>query len=196
MFTLDGTIFGQLFNPSSGPRDPLAARWRKEGAVWLFRKKSVSKTEFGAFANFVPEQGLRHIEEGSAKSPSPRKEDVRYIVLQVRDDTPEDLQRHLDQALEIVVNQGGIVESIMSSIVSVIFKPTPDPQDRPVDALLARLGLNVRAVYGHGECLRGFLGIPAAFSHGTILPNFNRTLEILLHLEFGSSAEICHPQSS
>jgi len=185
-----------LFNPSSEPRDRLAARCRKEGTVWLFRKKSVPKTELGAFANFVSEEGLRHIEESSGKSPPPRKENIRYIVLQVRDDTPEDLQRHLDQALEVVVSQGGVVESIMSSIVSVIFKPTPDPQDRPVDALLSRLGSNVRAVYGHGECLRGFLGIPAAFSHGTILPNFNRTLEILLHLEFGSSTEIFHPQSS
>ena len=183
-------------NSSIHHQDRLVARCRKEGTVWLFRKKPASKTELGAFANFASEEGLRHIEEGSGKSPPPRRENIRYIVLQVRDDTPEDLQRHLDQALEIVVNQGGVVESIMSSIVSVIFKPTPDPQDRPVDALLGKLGSNVRVVYGHGECLRGFLGIPAAFSHGTILPNFNRTLEILLHLEFGSSTEICHPQSS
>jgi hypothetical protein len=119
--------------------------------VWLFRKKSVPKTELGAFANFVSEVGLRHIEESSGKSPPPRRENIRYIVLQVRDDTPEDLQRHLEQALEIVVRQGGVVESIMSSIVSVIFKPTPDPQDRPVDALLGRLGSNVRAVYGRAN---------------------------------------------
>jgi hypothetical protein len=111
-------------------------------------------------------------------------------VFQVRDDTSEDIQTHLSKALEMALNAGGFVEGITSSIVTVIFKPPADSRERPVDAFLSKLGTSVRAVHGHGEFLRGTVGIPRRFAYGTIFPKFGRMLEILLHLEFGSSKEI------
>jgi hypothetical protein len=77
----------------------------------------------------------------------------------------------------------------MTSIVSVVFSPRFS-QKGSTDTLLGQLGPGVRAVYGHGECLRGCFGSSKRFTYGTILPNFSRTLEILLRLEFRSSKQV------
>jgi hypothetical protein len=163
--------------------------------MWPFWKKSISRRRLRPFAKFLSKETLGDIHEslmqGSPNELPPlQMEDVRYAVLQVRDDTPEDIQRHLSHAFDIVMDDKGMVEDIMSSIVTVIFKPTFLSPDFSMDAFLGKLGPNVRAVHGHGEFLRGTIGSPKRFTYGTIFPNINKTLETLFQLEFGSSKEI------
>jgi hypothetical protein len=157
---------------------------------WFWNKPTSNVAR--AFGKFLSREDLRRLEsiEGKRNELPPLKmERVYYVVFQVRDDSFENIQRDLVQALEILFSRGGVVECIMSSTASVTFKPN-SMQEHPVDALLDSLGSCVRAVYGRGEYPRGMFGIPGALTFGTILPNFNKTLEILGHLEFGSSKEL------
>jgi hypothetical protein len=159
-------------------------RWIKK----LIKRRQMSR----AFGQYMSRDALRELEsmEGDPKQRPPLPlEEVYYIILQVRDDSLEDTQRCLVQALEILFNQGGVVESIMSSVVFVTFKPDSMPA-RPIDAFFEALGSNVRAVYGQGGYPRGIFGSARIFRHGTILPNFNSKLEILGQLEFGFSKEL------
>jgi hypothetical protein len=155
--------------------------------MWPFRKRSISKRKIRAFADFVSKEGLLSIRQNSREFPALQNEQISYIILQVRDETPEMLQRCLSVALEIVFEHGGMVESIMSSVVSVTCKPSEDQLESAMAALMSSLGPNVRAVRGHGEYLRGVFGSQKRFSYGTIFPNFHRILQLLFQQDFGSS---------
>jgi hypothetical protein len=119
--------------------------------MWPFLRNSMTKMRLRAtFGNFLSEEALRRIQqmsnERSRELPSPEKEEICYIVLQVCGDTPEEIQHHLSFAIDIVIDDGGVVEDIMSSIVTATFKPTPAlPQPR-ANATAGKLGANVRAV--------------------------------------------------
>jgi len=158
--------------------------------VWLFRKNPISKRQLRVFADFVSKEGLFSIQENSKEFPALQKEEIYYIIFQVRDETPELLQRGLSVALEIVLNHRGMVENIMSSVVSVVFKPTENQLESTMAALLSGLGSNIRAVYGHGEYLRGVFGSQTRLSYGTIFPNFHGILQLLFQLDFGSSKNV------
>jgi hypothetical protein len=126
---------------------------------------------------------------GSAGPPS-QWETVDYVLFQIRDDNLEDIQMNLPAALDFIVDCDGLVESIMSSVVCAVFKDGPKSRERPVETLLNKLGTNVRAVYGRGEFLRGNIGSAKRFTYGTTFTQFDKMLEVLLRLEFGSSEEI------
>jgi hypothetical protein len=174
----------RVWRPRSGDR------YHKEFAVWLFRKNRISKRQLRVFADFVSKEGLFSIQENSKELPALQREEIYYIIFQVRDETPELLQRGLSVALEIVLNHRGMVENIMSSVVSVVFRPTENQSESAMAALLSGLGSNIRAVYGHGEYLRGVFGSQKHFSYGTIFPNFHIILQLLFQLDFGSSKNV------
>jgi len=163
--------------------------------MWSFRGKRIRKAQIrGAFGKFISEQGLRGIERSletpSNEFPLLKKEAIRYVILQVRDDTPEDVQHHLAQALEILIEHDGVIEDFMSSIVTVTFKPTPDTNKPSLDALVGKLGPDVRAIYGCGEFPRGTYGSQGRFNYGTIFPHIGIKLEALFQLQFGTSKAI------
>ena len=163
--------------------------------MWSFWRKRVRKAQIrGAFGKFISEQGLREIERSletpSNEFPPLNKEAIHYIILQVRDDTSEDVQRHLAQVLEILIEHDGVVEVFMPSIITATFKPTPDTNKPSLDALVGKLGPDVRAIYGCGEYPRGTYGSQHSFSYGTIFPQIGIKLEALLGLEFGTSKAI------
>ena len=76
----------------------------------------------------------------------------------------------------------------MSSIVTATFNSQSDVSQPPAN-MLGKLGLNVRAVYGHGEFLRGPMGSSRRFGYGTIFPHIQPMLETLFTLEFGTAKE-------
>jgi hypothetical protein len=81
-------------------------------------------------------------------------------------------------------------KGIMSSIVTVSFRPTSGLSQPSTHAVLGKLGPNVRAVYGRGEYLHGAIGSGKRFSHGTIFPHMQQLLETLFTLEFGASKDV------
>lgn len=158
--------------------------------VWLFRRQSDFQALAAAFSKFMSKDELRKISENTKTLPALKGETIHYVLLQVRDDTPEMVQRYLSSAIGSVVNDGGMVEGIMSSLVSGIFEPASHPPEWSMADLLTRLGPDARAVFGQGEYLRGGLGSERRFTCGTIFPKFDKMPEALFRLEFGSSSEL------
>jgi hypothetical protein len=141
--------------------------------MWPFLTKAIAKRRLrAAFGQFLSEETLRDIQErsagGSRQLPSPAQEDICYMALQVRGNTPEEIQHHLAQTIEVVIDHGGMVEVIMSGIVTATFKPTSVSS---TNAVSEKLGPNVRAVYGRGEYLRGAIGSDKHLTYGTIFPH-------------------------
>jgi hypothetical protein len=163
--------------------------------MWPFLTKVITKKrQRAAFGQFLSEETFRDIQETSnlrsGQLPPPEQEEICYIALQVRGNTPEEIQHHLARAIDVVIDHGGMVEQIMSGIVTATFKPTLDSSKPSTHAASGELGPNVRAVYGRGTYLRGAIGSGERFTHGTIFPHMQRMLETLFALEFGASKEI------
>jgi hypothetical protein len=74
--------------------------------MWLFRKKRISRAQLRLFADFISKEGLRAMEESANEFPPLEKEQIGYVVFQVRDDTPEEIPRRLADAVEIAVGCG------------------------------------------------------------------------------------------
>jgi hypothetical protein len=158
--------------------------------MWLFRKDKGSKKRLSAFADFISKEDLRSIQENITKIPVLQQEQIYYVIFQVRDETPESVQSCLSTALDLALRHRGVVESVLSSVVSVVFKLSEHQEEPLAVALLNELGSNVRVVCGHGEYLRGILGSPNRSHYGTIFPNIHGILQILFQLDFGSSKNI------
>jgi len=160
--------------------------------MWPFLTKTIARRRLpAAFGQFLSEESLRDLQETSTgrsgQLPPPEQEEICYIALQVRGDSPEEIRRHLAQAIDVVIDHGGMVEAIMSGIVTATFKPMSVSS---TSAVSNQLGPNVRAVYGRGAYLRGAIGSGKPFTYGTIFPHMQRMLETLFALEFGASKEI------
>jgi hypothetical protein len=163
--------------------------------MWPFFTKAIARRRLRvAFGQFLSEETLRDIQETShrrsGRLPPPEREETCYVVLQVRGDSPEEIQHHLAQAIDVVIDHGGMVEEIMSGIVTATFKPAPDASQPSRNGMLRKLGPNVRAVHGRGTYLRGAIGSNKHLTYGTIFPHMQRMLETLFALEFGASKEI------
>jgi hypothetical protein len=160
--------------------------------MWLL-KKQVTKRRLGFFAKLVSSDELRAVRDSPNELPPLQKQEVCYILIQVRDDSAEDIQRFVCRACDILLDDGALVEAMMSSIICAVFEPARISVNRVVDNLLAELGQNVRIAYGRGEYLRGTFGSPRRFTYGTIFPNFSKSLLVLFEVDYGASKEICNP---
>ena len=163
--------------------------------MWPFLTKAIARRRLrAAFGQFLSEETLRDIQEmshrRSGRLPPSEQEETCYVALQVRGDSPEEIQHHLAQVIDVVIDHGGMVEEIMSGIVTATFKPAPDVSQLSRNAMLRKLGPNVRAVHGRGTFLRGAIGSGRRFTHGMIFPRVQQMLETLFALEFGASKEI------
>lgn len=122
--------------------------------------------------------------------PPPDMQRVCHVLLQVRDDTAEDISRNVSEVIELLVREGAVIEGILSSIVAAVFPLKPAADGMEIEAALGRLGPNVRAAYQNGEHMRGMFGSPARMTYGTLVPDMSTMLEALLHSEFGTATRL------
>jgi len=104
---------------------------QNEVDMWQFFTNVIAKRRLRtAFGQYLSESTLRDIQEmsngRSGQLPRPKQEQVCYVVLQVRGDIAEEIQQHLAQAIDVVLDHGGMVEVIMSFIVTATFNPQSD----------------------------------------------------------------------
>ena len=123
---------------------------------------------------------------------------VRFILLQVRDESVEHAAATIAKAIDLIERRDGMVTDVMSSMVLAVFGPPEsddaerarDQQAKTVARLTAELGPDVRLVHGAADGLVGTFGSPQHMHYGPLLPGFEHHLGALLALEFGQSAEV------
>ncbi|CCD83917.1 conserved protein of unknown function [Bradyrhizobium sp. ORS 285] len=90
----------------------------------------------------------------------------------------------------MILGEGAIIESVLSSLISAVFVPGPPGTGHDIERALGRLGPNVRAVYHYGEYMRGLFGSHARMTYGTLVPEMSTILEVLLCSEFGTAIRL------
>jgi hypothetical protein len=169
--------------------------------MWPFysRKEHQRRALLRPFSPYLsPEMIETLVRNPDALLPSVQHGLIPYIILQVRDDDLGQVPGYLDQAFEAALDSGGAILSVMSSVVAVTFGiPIRDPDSESIDQcnqavarLLKDLGPNVRVISGRVNGLYGVLGSAHRVSFQALIPDFGKSLESLLGLEFGNSGEI------
>src|SRR4051794_27590737 len=148
---------------------------------WFMRKRLRA-----IFGDFASEKTLEALAQRELSVPPLQRTWVCHVLLQVRDDMAETIPNYRSDAVELILREGAIVESVLSSFVSAAFPLEPETPLDPIKATLDRLGPNVRAVYRVGDYLRGVIVSPRRLDYGTVVPNMGAAMETLLRLEFGS----------
>ena len=83
------------------------------------------------FGDFVPAETLQALERGDVSIPPLQRTRVCHVLLQVRDDTNETIANDRSDAIELMLREGAIVESVLSSFVSAVFTlESETPLDR------------------------------------------------------------------
>ena len=168
--------------------------------MWPFysRKARTRRKVLRAFSPYLsPELIEKLVTTPEALGPSIQQAMIPFIILQVRDDDVGQVPGYLDQAFEAVEDAGGMVMSIMSSVVAAAFGipvRVPDEEaiaqrNQAVTRLRDDLGSNVRAVFGCADGLYGNVGT-RRMTYQALIPDFGGNLERLLRLEFGASSEL------
>ena len=120
-----------------------------------------------------------------------------FILLQVRDDRPEQVTARLATAHAIVIERNGVVSDIMSSLSLSVFG-FPDSAgletDRAnhasaVEDLMRNLSPDVRLLHGIVDGLIGNTGSELRMHYGPVIPRFADYLQTLMKLEFGEARE-------
>jgi hypothetical protein len=167
--------------------------------MWPFhnRKERARRKVLLPFARYLsPEVIEALVSTPDALLPELQQAAIPYIILQVRDDDLAQVPDYLDRASGAVLDAGGTILSVMSSVMAVAFGiPVRAPEldgvarrDQAVARLRSDLGSNVRAIFGRADGLYGTIGTQR-MTYGALLPGFGGSLERLLRLEFGSLAE-------
>ncbi|MGJ4952296.1 hypothetical protein [Bradyrhizobium sp. HKCCYLS20291] len=151
---------------------------------WFMRKRLRA-----VFGDFLSKEALDTIAQGNAPMPPLERSMVCHVLLQVRDDTAEDVSQNVSDVSELLVREGAMIENILSSLVSAAF-PLQASRLDAIEAALGRLGPNVRAVYQAGEYPRGMFGSSSRFAYGTVVPHMSMAMERLLRLEFGRAERL------
>jgi hypothetical protein len=167
--------------------------------MWSFKRWRMRKKIRSAFSEYLANEVLDEIINNPDRTRKPpQRAEICFILLQIRDDTAEKLPAHIGQAMDIVVQRGGTVCDVMSSVVLAIFgfplsddpERNRDQRSKSVTRLVTELGPNIRLVYGTAEGLVGNFGSPRRLHYGPLLPGFARYLSALTALEFGQATEL------
>jgi hypothetical protein len=95
--------------------------------MWPF-SKSTRKLETEVrkvFSEHLSEEGveglIRNIRNPNVEFPQSEHANVKFVLFQVRDDVLDDIPIHLEQNVQLAIDAGALVDTILSSLVFVWF---------------------------------------------------------------------------
>ena len=167
--------------------------------MWSFKQWRARKKVRSAFSEYLANEVIDEIVNNPDRTRKPPKRaEICFILLQVRDDTIEQVPASMAEAMDIILQRNGTVCDVMSSTLLAIFgfpisddpEKNRDQRSKSVVRLVTELGPNVRLVYGTVDGLVGNFGMARRFHYGPLLPGFARYLAALTALEFGQAVEV------
>jgi hypothetical protein len=122
---------------------------------------------------------------------------LHCLLVQVRDDTPDDIRRGVEQVIPICVKHRGTITDLMASIQLVAFgmlggarEECRDDSRSAMEELRASLGGGVRIVAFEGDAAYGNVGTDRRMNYTILTPKFDRLLAALLDTDFGGVSEL------
>lgn len=149
------------------------------------------------FSKYLAKEIIQQVGEGDAIQEDLQKVDIVYMVIQVRDDPIDNVPAIISKVVQIIIDNGGIVTTICSSLIVATFCFSIDNKidgldscNKAVRLLLDCIGDNIKIVYGIKDGLYGNLGSPIRMQYGPLIPSIASDLEALFMLHFGESKQM------
>ncbi|RCK79431.1 MAG: hypothetical protein OZSIB_0071 [Candidatus Ozemobacter sibiricus] len=124
-----------------------------------------------------------------------RHEEVRFVLVQARDDTPEDAERGVTALLRAATARGLSVEYVLSSLLFLTL-PREDPPalaDRLCRDLIQACAGRARALFGRLPARRGLFGSANRLQAGSLIPRLHLPLTALFSLDWGTASAWAPP---
>jgi hypothetical protein len=121
---------------------------------------------------------------------------IKFMLIQVRDDDLSKLPEHIERALDITQRHQGIVDAVMASMLLITFELSESPAKNDLNcaelssSLRRELGSNVRFLHGRKPCSFGTISTGQVITYGAYIPCFVEYLAELNKLTFGEDLEI------
>jgi hypothetical protein len=119
------------------------------------------------------------------------------LLVQVRDNTPDDIQRNVEQVIPIYAKHSGVIIDMIASIQLVLFglfaatlQNMSDDSRETAEELLNLTEDQVRIVAFNGNISYGNIGTNNSMNYTACLPKFDRLLAALLGTEYGCITEL------
>lgn len=153
-----------------------------------------------AFSQYLsPEATAELARTPVALQPPQEIKGLYCLLLQVRDDTPDDIARNVERAVPICMENRGVIFDTAASMLLVVFgafefngpvEQRSDDSSTTMQKLLRALGADVRIVAFSGDFRVGNIGSSQRFSFTVLLPKYGRYVAALLDTEFGHVTEL------
>jgi len=163
--------------------------------MWSFRRKDKSQREIikKSFSNYLDENLIDSILQNHGLIDL-RLKYINFILILVRDDSRQ--SQNIREALNIIQEHHGMIESITSTLVTVYFGvPLEQPNSKElriglVKELSERMGPDLAFIHGACECPVGNVGNENRKAYTALIPGYKSKLSKLSTMEFGQILEI------
>ena len=121
---------------------------------------------------------------------------IDFVLVKVRDYPLENFMKSLDAVVNAALENGALVEQIMSSLVLVTYgaadicPSSEEKRKRLVSELIEKHGKDIAIVEGRQETLAGTYGSLPRMTFGSIIQDMWGLLKKLEALNYGESKEI------
>jgi hypothetical protein len=127
---------------------------------------------------FVPKSLVEAVINDEADYRSAIEKDIEFVLVKFNDDNAIALRQAISDAVDIAIENGAIVEDIVSSLVVLTYGFLDDETNSKGKGhelstlLLEKFGSKIAIVYGNSPCLVGNHGSSNRMTFGSLIPNF------------------------
>lgn len=120
-----------------------------------------------------------------------KESQIELVLVAVRGETPEIIFERMGEVANIAVQHNGFVDSLVSSLVIVVYKMSALEESRTrftlIEALEQAFRNDVKIVHGSESGCFGNLGSNRRMSYSFIIPGFLEALCSLANLSYGDT---------
>lgn len=173
----------------------------EQGNGFMFKAWRRKREIRSAFSRFLTQDQVDAVAQTPAKLDFTHSTAwLHCLLIQVRDDTPDDTQRNITHIVPICLNNDGVIFDLMASIQLVgfgkLFRSNKTQEEHRHNGLnasneiLKTLGSNTRIVSFSGEIPYGNFGEDRRFAFTIGPPKFDRFMAALLETEWGRISDV------
>ncbi len=149
------------------------------------------------FSQFVSKEAMDDILSGKVDGDELRKlkeSQLEFVFVAVQGSSAQQISERMGMVADLAIQHKGVVDSLISSLVIVVFGMFPNENEKNrfslVNALQEKFGSEIKIIHGSEKGHCGNLGGKNRLSYSFIIPSFLEAIKQLSSANFGEVKEI------
>jgi hypothetical protein len=122
---------------------------------------------------------------------------INYIITVVKEQaTPKATSQLLGKVLDTSVSNGGVIETVTASLVSIVLDLVESVKDAEekrlalVNELMSKYGSDIALIHGKCACSVGIVGSKTRMNYTALIPDYKQKIKSLSGLDYGEYLEV------